>query len=1043
MNRSPSIAVSNHVVVLGHPLEFTISASDADQGTTFTYSAIGLPQGASLDASTGQFSWTPGPGQAGDYAVVFGVSDGLTTTTRAVVVRAAFDDQAPSVNLELTPSFPARPGQQVLVHAIAGSLARIESLVVKVDGQQVPLDEHGRARVTAGSPGKVLVEAWATDADGLIGYTSTTLKVRDPADTSAPVLAFAADLNNAVWTGVINIVGSVSDTNLDFWRLEFAPLSGDAFVVLASGESPVTGATLVHFDPGAVANGFYRLRLTAEDIGGRTSTKEVTVEVNTPVKSAQFQYAETDLTVTLGGVAIDLVRQYDSLSYDQPGRFGFGWRFANRDVNIETSATPTGREALGDHRGFEVGTRVYLTLPDGRRVGFTFAPEQHELSGVTYYTPAFTADPGVDYALQSASAKLTLARNLFFDLLTAVPYNPANSLVQGPDYTLTAPDGTVYHLDTQLGVTEHITPAGVHLYFGDSGIMTSTGEVLHFETNAAGSIAAITAPDGRRVVYDYDEAGKLTAVYRLAESEWTRYAYSRTSELLDLIASSEDDQSLAIVYAPTPQVVPVESDLGAPISFVGKVSGGQVDAAGIGRHPFSLRESELRSTANGTVFLSIEVFADPGSLLEPTIPVIVGLTPLVAHVGVGNAFAMFAIDRSGLQLLEIVGADSTTSGNYSLRLSIAGDVNSDGVVDGTDAQAVADALGTSTGDPQFSPAADLNRDGTIDATDAQIVAGNSGFAANQAPTVTPTSILTHVDLAVSFDFASIVTDPELDRTFMAIVDAQNGTAVLGPDGRSIVFLPASGFFGTAEITIQAADGYGTSAPTTVFVNVSDAPLIRIEFEPRAAMLVPRETADVKVRGDFADEEDVFLPASYVAMHAVDPSVASVDAGGKLTAIREGSTILLVSSRGIQAATVVNVVDAENDYAYLDFTGLDVYPTALALPSHTGIRQSLSEDQWRIRCDWSGDEYPVLRQQFGGHPGQRLRTNHCAFPGLGNRHGYCIRPGSSGPRTSGGPDTRSRRIGSTGWRGSGYRRRNRPGATRRTDSWFARKHRVAR
>ena len=56
-------------------LTFTVAATDPD-GDALTYSASGLPAGASFDPATRQFSWTPGYPQAGTYTVTFTASDG-------------------------------------------------------------------------------------------------------------------------------------------------------------------------------------------------------------------------------------------------------------------------------------------------------------------------------------------------------------------------------------------------------------------------------------------------------------------------------------------------------------------------------------------------------------------------------------------------------------------------------------------------------------------------------------------------------------------------------------------------------------------------------------------------------------------------------------------------------------------------------------------------------------------------------------------------------------------------------------------------------
>src|SRR5262249_22037373 len=163
-----------------------------------------------------------------------------------------------------------------------------------------------------------------------------------------------------------------ASANLDSWLLEQAPLGYGSFTPLASGNNPVADySSLARLDPSLLANGLYRLRLTAVDISGRSSPTEVIVAGLTDKKTTQVQQTVTDLSVTLGGVPLNLSRAYDSLNRDRTGTFGFGWRLANRDTYVQTNVPLTGRENLGAYNPFRVGTRVYVTLPDGRRVGFT------------------------------------------------------------------------------------------------------------------------------------------------------------------------------------------------------------------------------------------------------------------------------------------------------------------------------------------------------------------------------------------------------------------------------------------------------------------------------------------------------------------------------------------------------------------------------------------------------------------------------------------------------------------------------------------------
>ncbi len=55
-------------------LTFAVSATDADDDA-LTYAASGVPTGATFDAATRTFSWTPTFAQAGSYPVTFTVTD--------------------------------------------------------------------------------------------------------------------------------------------------------------------------------------------------------------------------------------------------------------------------------------------------------------------------------------------------------------------------------------------------------------------------------------------------------------------------------------------------------------------------------------------------------------------------------------------------------------------------------------------------------------------------------------------------------------------------------------------------------------------------------------------------------------------------------------------------------------------------------------------------------------------------------------------------------------------------------------------------------
>ncbi len=76
-NNAPVLdPIGNQTVAEGQPLEFAVTASDPNGGDVLTLSASNLPLGATFEAATGVFSWTPGYDQAGNYEnVEFSVVD--------------------------------------------------------------------------------------------------------------------------------------------------------------------------------------------------------------------------------------------------------------------------------------------------------------------------------------------------------------------------------------------------------------------------------------------------------------------------------------------------------------------------------------------------------------------------------------------------------------------------------------------------------------------------------------------------------------------------------------------------------------------------------------------------------------------------------------------------------------------------------------------------------------------------------------------------------------------------------------------------------
>ncbi len=119
------------------------------------------------------------------------------------------------------------------------------------------------------------------------------------------------------------------------------------------------------------------------------------MSVEGDLKLGNFTLSFSDMAIPVSGVPITVTRTYDTLTANQSGDFGYGWRLEFRNVKLRTSLPATGMEADGVYNAFRDGTKVYVTLPGGKREGFTFRPIRQFFMGAVYYQLNFVPDRGV------------------------------------------------------------------------------------------------------------------------------------------------------------------------------------------------------------------------------------------------------------------------------------------------------------------------------------------------------------------------------------------------------------------------------------------------------------------------------------------------------------------------------------------------------------------------------------------------------------------------------------------------------------------------
>lgn len=509
----------------GQLYRFDIPASDPD-GDPLTYRLDVGPTGMTVD-SLGRILWQTTPADVGNHPVQVTIADNRGAEIELdYTITVAVDSQSPRVTLAASEN-PVNIGGQVTFLIRATDDIAVASLLLTVNGTPVGLDRNGRGAFLASQAGLFDAVATATDTSGNVSTSRLSLHVTDPSDVNAPTVEITSPEDDAVVTTFTDITGTVNDDNLVEYTLSVAG-ADEVFTEIGHGNTPVIDGLLGRFDPTLLENDSYILRLTATDAGGNVSTVDRTISTTGNLKPGDFRMSFVDLSIPLSGIPITVTRSYDSLTARDQGDLGFGWQLDIRDTRLQTSVPATGDEADGIFNPFRERTHVSLTLPDGSRQGFTFAPRSRfNLFGLNLFRPEFTPDTGVTSTLTVDQFDLFRSRDgAFFGFAVGgLPYNPADSAFGG-HYTLTTRDGTAYEIDGITGNVRRVTDRNSNtLTYTDDGVFSSTGVHVSLGRDPQGRITSVTDPAGNSIRYAYDTQGDLASVSD-RDGNVTRLIYS-------------------------------------------------------------------------------------------------------------------------------------------------------------------------------------------------------------------------------------------------------------------------------------------------------------------------------------------------------------------------------------------------------------------------------------------------------------------------------------------------------------------------------------
>ncbi len=457
----------------GGLFQYDLVARDDDRDPLRYTFTTDIPDGLTID-SLGRIRWLTQATDVGQYSVVVRVSDprgGATTQLINFEVRA--DNAPPKVTvLPRGGGWPWDGPIVVLVSAVDN--VGVVDVELRANGQLVPLDAARTARLhfEDWGPGELSLVATARDAAGNVSTGIGSAFYRDPevdyeSGEGLPVATITSPSDDGSVYGRVEILGtaiggSAAATGFKEYRLSYARLDQLQFTEFVRSTTAVTEGLLGIWDTTLLENDGYILRLEVVSQTGNTSVYETSVGVSGDLKLGHFRLSFEDFTLPVAGIPITIQRTYDTLRSDRDGDFGYGWRLEYRETDLRIGLPKSGLEDLGIYAPFRPGTKIYMTLPGGQRVGWTFTPEFRVLPGwgkgndLVMASPRYTPDRGNTATLTAGSGWLTVNPQGELYAAAGIPWNPASPDFGG-GFTVSTTDGTRYFVDGTTGLMQTAT----------------------------------------------------------------------------------------------------------------------------------------------------------------------------------------------------------------------------------------------------------------------------------------------------------------------------------------------------------------------------------------------------------------------------------------------------------------------------------------------------------------------------------------------------------------------------------------------------------
>jgi RHS repeat-associated protein len=594
INQPPNVIISVPGTVSLPTTTATLTGTVSDDGLpngtlTVQWTQISGPAGATISAPTSAITQVNMP-VAGSYTFQLAASDSALTTTRTGTITVT-SNQPPTVNIAAAATAIFLPQSAGLTANAADDGKPNGTLLYQWSQTSGPAPVSfstptaPTTQVFFTNPGTYTIQILVSDTQ--LSTTSTISLTVNPTLPPLSVGIISPPDGDAV-TQPVSVTANVSNGNSN-WKLEYSLSSGNDgttpnWVQFASGSGQEIGAVLGTFDPTALLNGTYTIRLSATDANGQSATSSVAVSVEKNIKVGDLQLAFNDLTVPLPGLPIQIIRSYDSRDKRQ-GDFGFSWTLSLVNLRLEKNRN-LGRDWTEDvtvSNGFPTycltpnnDRFVTVTFPDGKVYKFqtVAGPQCQRFAPITAPQLQFQQVPTGPGTFGATLATADGA-DLLIDGSVPGPQDIVdfNLNIYNPTlFKFTTAEGFTYIIDQNLGVTSVTDPSGNKITINANGITSSNGPSVAFQRDAQNRITQITDATGQNVLkYGYNTSGDL-ATFTDQLNNVTHYNYV-SNHFLNSIQDARNITVFQALFDSTGHLTSTTDGLGHQVRFTHDIAG--------------------------------------------------------------------------------------------------------------------------------------------------------------------------------------------------------------------------------------------------------------------------------------------------------------------------------------------------------------------------------------------------------------------------------------------------------------------------------------